>query len=167
MHAESLQAAIRSHLRRSTIVLVLAALLAGCAGPQVVKGVGANVGMHLFVRAPARQVVERLPLALAPAGFELQEVYTLGPPLWRAVALLPPGIVGDGQWARITITEVGPQVSLVRAYTAMRGGGIAVEDPNSTARNLLINVFLVNSPDVQSAELAALRRAAFQGGGDQ
>lgn len=81
MHADSARAAIRAVLHRSAVA-VLAALLAGCSGPQVVKGAGANVGMHLFVRAPARQVVERLPLALAPAGFELQEVYTQGPPLW-------------------------------------------------------------------------------------
>jgi hypothetical protein len=166
MHAGFWRAVLRAAVRRTSSVAVLTALLAGCSGPQVVKGMPPNEGMHLFVRAPARQVVERLPQALAPAGFELREVYTQGPPLWEAVALLPAGIVGDGQWARITVKEVGPQVCLVRTYTALRGGGVVVEDPNATARNLLVNVFLVNSPEVQAAQLAELRRAALQGGGE-
>jgi len=147
--------------------LLAAATLAGCATPNVVKNAGANDGMHLFVRAPARQVVDRLPRALTPAGFELKEIYQHGPPLWQAVALLPAGIVGDGQWARITIRELGPEVCVVRTLTALRGGGIAVEDPNATARNLLYNIFIVNSPEVQGPGLAELRRAALQGGGDR
>ncbi len=167
MHSQPALAATRAVPRRAAALAVLAAALAGCAGPQVVKDLGPGVGMHLYLRAPARQVVERLPAALGPAGFELKEVYTEGPPLWEAVAKLGAGVVGDGQWARITIREVGPQICLVRTASALSGGGLAVEDPHATARNILINIYLLNAPEVQAQRLAELRRAALQGGGDR
>lgn len=164
MHAEPGRAAARRAVRHAGAAVVLA-LLVGCRGPQMLKGYGEDAGMHLYVRAPAQQVLERLPAALAPAGWELQETYQQGPPLWRMIALLPAGIVGDGQWARIIVKELGPRLCVVRVITMLRGGGVAVEDPSSTARNILMNVYLVNAADVQGDALSALRQGAFQGGG--
>jgi hypothetical protein len=167
MQAEPLLSAARRVIRGAGVAVLLATLLAGCRGPQMVKGYGDDAGMHLYVRAPARQVLDRLPAALAPAGWELQETYRQGPPLWRMIALLPAGVVGDGQWARIIVKELGPQLCVVRVVTMLRGGGIAVEDPSSTARNILMNVYLVNAAEVQGDALSALRQGALQGGGFQ
>jgi hypothetical protein len=49
-------------------------------------------------------------------------------------------------------------------FSLPRGGGIA-ENPDSTARNLLLNLIILCSPEAQTPVLATARRSALQPNG--
>jgi hypothetical protein len=138
-------------------------LAAGCAtSSDGIRNYQPEVGARIYVRAPAQQVVTRLPEALQAAQFSLVETYQSGPPVWNAIAKLSGGLTGDGQWARITVRAVKPDLTLVYAICGLRGGGVLGEDPSATARNILVNVLVLNAPEAQGPKLDALRHAALQ-----
>lgn len=154
---------------RSIIAGLLACstwLVAGCTTTsEGIRNFPPEEGARIYLRAPAQQVVTRLPEALQAAQFSLEEIYQSGPPVWNAIAKLPGGLTGDGQWARITVRAVKPELTLVYAICRLRGGGVLGEDPSATARNILVNVLVLNAPEAQGPKLDALRRAALQPSG--
>jgi hypothetical protein len=147
--------------------LIAVALSAGCwRDPKVVVGAPSDIGFTAAIAAPAPTLFDTLPTAITAAGLELHEMVERGPTRFVAIGLVPAGMGGDGQWARVVIEPRGPNVSVVTVFSLPRGGGIA-ENPDSTARNLLLNLIVLCSPEAQAPALAAARRSALQPNGGQ
>lgn len=138
-------------------VSVICFVLSGCVGPGVVRDMPPLAGTDLYVRAPAKQVFERLPEAVRLAGLDMEIVDKEGPPAWQAIALVGISFGTDGQWTRIVVEDVAPGLSRVSSVSRKRGEGIfgSLDTP---PRNILLNTLLLNTPTITTASLEPIKR---------
>jgi hypothetical protein len=148
--------------RSATLIVAGIVLAAGCwKSSEVVLGVPTDVGFSETIAAPPAAVYQALPSAFTAAGLEWEKAVEEGPRRWVAVALVPAGLGGDGQWTRVMIEPNAQGLSRVSVFSLHRGNGIA-ENPDSTARNVLLNLIVLCTPQAQAPVLAGARSDALQ-----
>lgn len=144
------------------MIVVGIALASGCwKSSEVVIAAPTDVGFSETIAAPPAAVYQALRGAFEAAGLEWEKAVEEGPRRWVAVALVPAGMGGDGQWTRVMIEPNAQGGSRVSVFSIHRGNGIA-ENPDSTARNVLLNLIVLCTPQAQAPVLAGVRSDALQ-----
>jgi len=153
----SMMVEIKRLRERCYCALIVCFMLSGCVGPGVVRDLPPLAGTDLYVRAPAKQVFERLPEAVRLAGMDWERVDKEGPPKWQAVALVGISMGTDGQWTRITVEDVAPDLSHLTAVSRQRGAGVEAS-LDTPPRNILLHTLLLNNPAITTSSLKPIRR---------
>lgn len=136
-------------------------LIVGCASADDVLRVPHEVGISTYVRATPAEVALAVPTALDRARFEDAQIVTAGPPEWVALGKTGATLGSDGLWGRVVIRPLATDVTEVIAYCHRRGGG-QFDNPFASARNILLNILLLTSPEARRSDLDALRAQSFQ-----